>query len=319
MRNIRLILLSIFLILLFTEIWIGFPISLETPNEDLMPAENTVVDNAISSGKHMEGVHYVESRSGARDWEMFAKSAEGSESTGDWRLNEVKVQFYNSEKIEFTVSGKTGVIDSKTRDLRIGGGVKLESKNGYRFQTDSVEYNAKSRLIQSPNDVKMVGSSEAGQKGIEINGKALEVSVDEETMRILSGVTATKFLENNRQLQVKSQSVVISSKNKSIRFLKDVAIEMDTMKIEGPEADFQYINSDNFLQNVKVLGGVKVSDMAKYATSEVVNFDPAQNKFIFSGHPRVVQDNDEITGEEIVFIDGGKREQVNKMKANVDK
>lgn len=250
---------------------------------------------------------------------MFAKTAEGSDSTGDWKLSDVKVQFYNAEKIEFTVIGKTGVIDSKTRDLKIAGGVKLESKNGYHFQTESIEYSSKSRLIQSPSHVFMLGPSDPTTKGIEIHGQSLEISVDDETMKILREVTATKALDGGKSLLVKSQAVVVSSKVKSIKFIKDVSIEMDTMKLEGPEADFLYGNSENILQNIKVIGGVKVSDLTKYATSEIVNFDPAQNKFTLLGHPRVVQNNDEIMGDEIVFVDGGKRVQVNKMKAKVDK
>jgi lipopolysaccharide export system protein LptA len=91
------------------------------------------------------------------------------------------------------------------------------------------------------------------------------------------------------------------------------------MKLEGPEANFIYGNTENILKNIKVIGGVKVSDLTKYATSEMVNFDPALNKFIFSGRPRLVQNNDEITGDEIIFVDGGKRVQVNKMKAKVEK
>jgi lipopolysaccharide export system protein LptA len=61
-------------------------------------------------------------------------------------------------------------------------------------------------------------------------------------------------------------------------------------------------------------GVVKVSDIDKFATSENVQYDPEQNKFTFNGHPRVVQNSDEITGDQIVFMNGGKKVRVEKLK-----
>jgi lipopolysaccharide export system protein LptA len=89
--------------------------------------------------------------------------------------------------------------------------------------------------------------------------------------------------------------------------------------MEGPEASFEYGSGIDILQSVQVKGGVKVSDLDKYATSDSVQFDPEQNKFTFKGRPRVVQNNDEITGDQIVFIDGGKKVKVEKSRVQVEK
>src|ERR1035438_7228560 len=103
MRRLRLTFLGIFLILLFIEIWIGFPVSLEK-NAESSPLSGDITPKSAAD-KHMEGVHYSESRSGNRDWELFSETAEGSEGSGEWDLKNVRVLFYSSDKVEFTVTG----------------------------------------------------------------------------------------------------------------------------------------------------------------------------------------------------------------------
>ena len=61
-----------------------------------------------------------------------------------------------------------------------------------------------------------------------------------------------------------------------------------------------------------------MSDAEKFATAENLNVQFEQDKYVFKGHPRVVQDNDEMRGDEIVFLEGGKKVLVQKVRAKVD-
>ena len=65
-------------------------------------------------------------------------------------------------------------------------------------------------------------------------------------------------------------------------------------------------------------GGAKVSDADKWATAQNVRVDFESNRFVFRGNPRVMQSGDELRGEEIVFLDGGRRVQVKSARARVD-
>ena len=313
----RLLFLGLFFILLFLEIWLGFPINLEKQSE--VSALNGDITPKSTAEKHMEGVHYVESRSGNRDWELFAESAEGFEGSGEWDLKNVKVLFYSNDKVEFTVTGASGKIDAKTRDMKVSGHVTTQSQNGYRFQTETINYQAKERLIKSLDRVKMTGPVDANGKGIVVTGDWMEALVDQNMMRIRRNVLAEKNMNDGKLLTIKSGLAEFIGTGRSVRFAEQVSIEMATMKLEGPEARFQYDEKGDFLKDVLVAGGVKVSDFDKYATSDLVNFDPGQNRITLQGKPRVVQNNDEITGEQIVLIDGGKKVKVEKMKAHVDK
>jgi lipopolysaccharide transport protein LptA len=147
----------------------------------------------------------------------------------------------------------------------------------------------------------------------------MEALVDESLMRIKDQVVAMKQVGEGKEFQIKSNSAEFSGKDRTARFSGNVSIDVGSMKMEGPEANFIYRPGADILQSVLVKGGVKVSDLDKYATSDTVKFDPEQNKFTFNGRPRVVQNNDEITGEQIVFVDGGKKVKVEKIRAKMEK
>ncbi|MFN7262322.1 MAG: LPS export ABC transporter periplasmic protein LptC [Pseudobdellovibrionaceae bacterium] len=303
---------------LFFQVLVGFPVRLENPLDDIVRTESLFTgDN--SAQQKMKGVHLVESNSGERDWELFAEVAEGYEGKGSWLLKNVRVLFYNDEVVDFTVTGKSGMIDSKTKDMTIEGEVKTQSSNGYRFETPSMQYRAKSRILLSPDKVKMTGPPDVRGGALQLEGERMEAQVDQSLMTIEAGVLAKKSLIGGRQFKIHSEKAEFSGKSKAARFLNQVAIEIDSMKLEGPEASFNYKDSTDFLQSIMVRGGVKVSDIDKYATAENVKFDPSENKFIFSGQPRVVQNSDEIVGDQIVFIDGGKRVKVENIRAKVEK
>jgi lipopolysaccharide transport protein LptA len=203
--------------------------------------------------------------------------------------------------------------------MKITGDVVTQSANGYTFYSNSVFYDAAKRIITSPESIKMVGPPDEKTKGLVLEGGSMETFVEQSLMKIHGNVKAEKLLADGKQFVIKSKQAEFSGKNRMASFIGDVSIDVGTLKLEGPEANFEYRPGVNLLQSVTVKGGVKVSDLDKIATSDFVKFDPEQNKFTFNGRPRVVQNNDEITGDQIIFIDGGKKVKVEKVKAKADK
>ena len=63
---------------------------------------------------------------------------------------------------------------------------------------------------------------------------------------------------------------------------------------------------------------MRVSDAVKFATSDNVRVFFEEEKLIFRGAPRVVQNNDELRGEEIVFLQRGDIVKVQKARARVE-
>lgn len=336
MSKLKQILFALFIGFLFIEIVFIFPAQLESGIPAASPAppplesakdkkkkdENKDTKSAdalkTSTLQKMEGVHLVESKSGARDWELFSETAESTKGDGSWVLQNVKVMFYNAEKVDFIVTGKSGSIDAQSKNMNITGDVVTTSANGYTFFSQSIQYNSAKRIISSPQALRMTGPPDGKTKGLTLQGNSMETWVEEKLMRIQNKVVAEKMLADGKQFVIKSNEAEFSGQNRLARFIGEVSIDVGTLKLEGPEANFEYRPGVDLLQSVTVKGGVKVSDLDKFATSDSVKFDPEQNKFTFNGRPRVVQNNDEITGDQIIFIDGGKKVRVEKVKARVE-
>lgn len=334
LKNFRLknIIFTGLLVFLFVEVLIVFPSRLEQPTE---PEEQRITrsgeelsssdgfpdqaESKVQSQQKMQGLHLVESQQGRRDWELFAVSAEGNQGKGSWNLKKVRVLFYNSEKVDYVVTGDEGAIDSRTKDLYIRGNVVTKSANGYTFETPSISYNSGVRLIESPEQVVMKGPGDEDGNGLVLKGHRMEVMVDQTRMIIRENVIAEKKLKEDKKFRIRAERAEFSGKNREARFLGKVSINYDKMKIEGPEASFLYKNAANVISSIQVKGGVKVSDADKFASSENLDLDLLANKFTFRGKPRVIQNDDELTGDEIIFLDGGKRVKVEKVRARVEK
>lgn len=323
MIRFKKVLFPLFMLFLFIEIVFIFPAQLEKKPETITASDSGSKDasapQSAATQQKMEGVHLVESRAGSRDWELFSETAESTSAQGGWKLAKVRVLFYNSEKVDFIVTGNRGNIEAGSKNIQISGQVVTQSSNGYSFYSEEVIYNSEERLISSPGMIKMIGPPDGKTSGLVLLGQNMQTFVQKRLMKINQKVDAEKMLSDGKKFKIKSQQAEFSGENRLAKFTGEVNIDVGTLKLEGPEAQFEYRPGVDILNSVVVNGGIKVSDVDKYATSDSVRFDPEQNKFTFNGRPRVVQNNDEITGDQIIFIDGGKRVKVERVKAKVEK
>ncbi|RYZ78278.1 MAG: LPS export ABC transporter periplasmic protein LptC, partial [Proteobacteria bacterium] len=172
MKNLKNILFVSLLVFLFVEVLIIFPNRLEHKEEEKAAKATAAANQPNQPEQKMNGLHYVETQvQGGRDWEFFAEAAEGSIGTAAFDLKNVRVLFYNKEKVSFTVTGDRGSIDGKSKDLRIRGNVVTKSENGYTFKTPSIFYSSKKREILSPEKVNMMGPPDELGEGFELNGR----------------------------------------------------------------------------------------------------------------------------------------------------
>lgn len=335
MRRYRNWIFTALLALLFIEIWIGFPISLEKRSEQARRerAAKSSSEDLGSSIKRMEGVHLVESRAGDRDWELFAQTAEEKiekteringekKHTNSWNLKVVRVLFYTKQGQEFEVMGNEGYIDGITRNITIRGNVLTKTANGYHFKTSEVEYVSRGRILRSHSKILIDGPppmKNQKEKPLHMQGQQMVATIDTGLIKISGGVVTEKGLSEGKTMQIHSDSSNISTRQRVVGFGGHVEVQLDTMKVESPEVSFVYKDDADMLQSVLISGGAKLSDRDKMATAEQVRFEPQENKFTLTGQPRVLQGGDEIYGDRIVFIDGGKKVKVENIKAISEK
>ena len=316
MKKVTQILLFIFFIAIIIEVVIIAPkvLDQEVPVEEVQ--EGSFEGGPVE--QRLTGVHLVEARQDEKEWELWSEEAKTYKDKKIWDLDKVRVKFFGKNGVIFHVTGKKGQVETQSKDMEVTGDVITRSSNGYVFRTEKVLYDSSERTLHGPQNIKMLGPKDAVDNRMTLRGNSLEANLDTSLMEVKNDVSAEKPFKEEKRVFIKSQRAQFSGQSNYARFLDDVVIDYETMRLTGPDALFNYDSEKELVTSMKVQGGVKVSDTDKWATSQMVNVEFEKEKYVFRGNPRVVQNNDELKGEEIIFYNGGKRVKVFKARANLD-
>jgi LPS export ABC transporter protein LptC len=272
--------------------------------------KSAISDDPSQVQQQMEGVHVVETRNENKEWEMWANRAVGFKTQGDLAVNTVKASFFADNGVSFLVTGDKGAVETATKNMVVNGNVITTSSNGYVFRTETVEYNSLERSLRSQTPVSVKGPRDNFGSNLAIEGKTMNANLAEGQVTISNDVKARKRVRPNEDMIITANQAELYGHSREVKFSGKVIIDMHGVRISGPDAIFHYEQGQDLPETVSLSGGVKVSDVDKWATSERLNINLAKNQFIFDGQPRVVQDNDELRGDRIVFLDGGKQVRV---------
>lgn len=310
------LLFTVIVFFIFLEILIISPRVLEKPNEDQLEYNKIKALAASQNNKNaveqkMLGVHYVENSATQKGWELFANEASGT-TDSQWVLKIVKVQFFTNDDASFTVTGQVGEVDGATRDMLVRGQVMTNSSNGYAFKTDSLRYVARFKQMTSSDAVEMTGPADAKGSGFKLDGVGLLVDIKKNKMTILDQVHAEKMIDGKR-FTLTSLTAEFSNKNQEALFSGNVKMRLGPTFVEAPNAFFVYSKASKALQKITLYKGVKMVEGDRLATCDELEFDLENDKMTLRGQPRVQQGEDEIVGQEIVFLDGGKKVRINKV------
>lgn len=315
------ILAFLFFALIFELIIIG-PLDIKENTVGVQNKEQLQINPQNSDiNQSMETIHVIEAKNENKEWELWSDTAVGFRNQNDFEVKKVKVNFFAQGGVSFDVTGDNGSMtaEANAKHLKIDGGVVTKSSNGYIFKTTAVEYNSESRTLKSKTPVEVLGPKDDLGKQLQISGNEMHADLKEGIVLIENDVRARKSVASNRMMAVNSQKVQLSGRERSVRFLGNVVIDLDGMRISGPDALFNYDRDTHQLSSIDLSGGVKVSDLSKWATSDNLNINLVKNEFTFDGKPRVVQDNDEVRGDKIVFLDGGKKVKVQNAKIKMSR
>lgn len=308
------VLFSFLAVFIFFEILIISPSLLETSDEESIEIEKTI--QLMSDKKKneveqkMQGVHLVENSDNERGWELFANEATGT-ADSQWMLKNVKVQFFSENQSNFLVTGDVGEIDGTTKDMVIRGRVTTVSSNGYTFRTDTLRYSAKQKIMTSVDPVEMQGPADNSGAGFRLTGEKLLVEIAKNKMSILDKIIATKVIQE-KDFKLTSIRADFSNKNQEATFSGDVKMNLGTMNVQAPVAVFNYSNKSRDLYRILLLKGVEFSENDRKGICRELEINLLENKMTMRGQPKVQQGEDEISGQEIVFLDGGKKVKINR-------
>ena len=267
----------------------------------------------------MQGVHVVEIKNDQREWELWSDVASTYKQTGNLSLQTVKTKFFGKEDTYFLVKGDSGSVISKNKDMFIQGGVETESSNGYLFTTEQIKYDSEFRELISESKVQITGPDKDRSSQLRLSGERLRADLQSSKIFIEGGVRAKKAIniKGFPLVNVRAEKAFLSAKTNEVSFSGDVSIDVQGMSISGPQATFLYKPNSGQIVAIELDGGVKVSDYDKWATSEKVRIDFDKDLYILKGAPKVIQENDELFGDEIIFLEGGKKVKVKNARVKV--
>lgn len=265
----------------------------------------------------MVGVHLVENVNNTKGWELRADEATGS-SDELWVLKKVKVEFFNANESSYVVSGDVGEINGQTRNMTIRGHVITQSTNGYQFETEDLKYVADDKNLVSSSSVRMLGPDDKNGAGFELTGNGFKIDLAANKMYIQSNIEASKSIEK-KSFNVVSNAAEFSNKNQEALFSGNVRMSFDQTKITAPQAYFRYSEKQKMLQSILLKDQVMLKDEGKSAVCQQLLMNLIDDTMTLSGQPKVQMGEDEIQGEEIVFLEGGKKVKMNKVKIDSKK
>ncbi len=309
------LLFAALLIFIFLEILFVSPKMLEKPSDDVTQFQK--IQNEAQSKKKDAieqkalGVHLVENDDNKKGYELFASEAAGT-SEAQWVLKKVRIQFYSENNTSFAVKGDIGEIDGATKDMIIRGDVLTTSTNGYQFKTDSLRYSAKEKQMRSSDAVFMQGPADKKGSGFKLSGTGLLVDIKSSRMQILENIEANKMIDE-KQFHLTSDSAEFSNSSQEALFYGKVKMVLGTSHLQAPKARFYYSKTEKALEKILLSGGVRLVEKDKIASCKELEIDLSADKMTLRGQPKVQQGEDEIHGEEIVFLEGGKKVKINRV------
>lgn len=315
------IILALLFLIIVVEIIIMAPKELDVASE--APAAPSAKPSTKTTGQVMKDVYSIEAGKSGKEWELWADRALTPQAGQEWTIERVKVKFYAENGVIYNVTGDEGHVvrnEKGIRDIKINGHVVTRSSNGYVFKSETIFYTSEGpvKKLTSPSDVEMSAPPDKDGGELKLTGTELNADLITNEMTVNKNVKASKTVKGNKELKITSERARFSGRAKMAHFIGSVVLTYDTMTATGPEAKFAYGDGGQALDSVNLSGGARLTDANKFAVSQSVNVNFKNDEVVFKGSPRVTQNGDELIGDEIVFLENGKKVKVRNARAQLE-
>ncbi len=153
-----------------------------SPKKNLSPPESV-----STADLQLDRMKYTETREGVKEWELEAASVRYFQDENMVFLEKVKATFFGKNQESYTLVGERGRFNTQTKAIEVFDGVRIESSDGYRMQTQTLEYRAEKRELRTSDPVEMSGPQ------LDVRGRGLVVELDHQRLKILKQVTTTIY------------------------------------------------------------------------------------------------------------------------------
>ena len=279
--------------------------------------------------QEMFGIRLYESSESKQDWVLKAERARAVKSGTEWSLNKVNVIFYAKNNLQYTVKGNLGVLNIESKDMLISGDVSVITTNGYLMETPELQYSSSKKVFEALSQVKVFSPKDKNGKNIKIEAEKLNVDLATNDLSLKGNVISQRSLGSFVDLQILSDKVLLKSSDNTGEFFPKVAItynkkfipdllkpHMSNSTLSGGPALLKFDKKNN-LETLQVSDGVEFSEFGKNATADTVVVNFLEKSFRLIGQPRLMQQGEELIGDEIIFKNDGKTIEIKGAKAHI--
>lgn len=132
----------------------------------------------------VKDVHFTEVGDPDASWDIKADLARYMKKENLAVFEKVRITMIRRDGRTFTMSGDNATVNTETKDAELYGNVTLTSDRGDRITTQKVFYSGKEKKAYTEDEILLT------RPGMDLKGKGMVFYVDEQHVRLLSGVKA---------------------------------------------------------------------------------------------------------------------------------
>ena len=96
-----------------------------------------------------------EERDGKKIWELTAESMDIDTDTQNATLNNLTGTFYEDDGKEVHIEAPHGFYEPQSKNVKLDGGIKVETTDGASLVSDELEWEAESSILKANGDAKV--------------------------------------------------------------------------------------------------------------------------------------------------------------------
>jgi LPS export ABC transporter protein LptC len=269
-------------------------IDLESPR--LKTGEGLYKSMATKANLGLAGVRYYEASPGRKHWHIESRFAELHRKENYAFLTEVRAKFFakNTGNVVLTQSDYGRSWNDKNL-IELEGHVKIESKKGYLFEMDKMNYNSRYHEFTSEDRVEMRGP-DTENPSMFLSGIGLQADIDKEQFLLKRKVSAERKMKGTGTLKITSQVGQFFTDESRAVFIEKVKARMPLTSIE---CDVFELSMDGSNETVTATGNVTLKNRGRIASAESALIELNGTEVILEGKARIESDENRIEGKKI--------------------
>ena len=139
--------------------------------------------SVLGEGLRLEDIHYTNDHGEkGLKWVLDAKEVRFSGDRNNIFFHDFQLRAEPNNRSWFKLKGKKGDYSRRSGEIKLWGGLRGYSENGFKIRTEDIFINEKKEHLNTDKPVKIVGPS------FTVEGKGLFVNLKKERLQIMSDV-----------------------------------------------------------------------------------------------------------------------------------